>query len=621
MDLLLSEKSRMDSPLENPGFASPHDSYSHALAQNQGQLSRQQRWDITLGIAKLAVGVAAVVLLVRFLHELDGFRLLLIPAAVFIVLAIVHEWVLARIRAVKAVIAFYERGVARLEDRWMGTGKGGNRFIRETDPYARDLDLFGKGSLFELLCISRTRIGAETLARWLLEPAPPEEIHARQEAVRELKDRSHFRERLFTAGERVSIGVHPESLAAWGERKQTLSSPADAVFLAVLAVLWIGSLVYGIVSGSYWPLVLISVLNRVVGGQFKKRIAECLATVEAATTDLDLLAEVLSILEVEQFQSRRLMGLQTALQSDGIAPSAAVRKLDRITRLLEQRMNFIVVVLDYFIFYTAQCMFRAEAWRRRFGPAIRGWLATVGQMEALAALSCYAFEHPDDVWPDIKEGPACFDAERMAHPLLPQSKAVSNDVKLGEGMQLMVLSGPNMSGKSTFVRGIGVNAVLAQCGGPVRAKRLRMSRLAVGASICVLDSLQGGTSRFYAEIKRLKLIADLAQGPVPVLFLLDELLSGTNSHDRREGTELVVRALIDRKAIGIVTTHDLALARIPETMNGSARNYHFEDRLEEGKLVFDFKLKEGVVQTSNALKLMESIGLLGGESAPREPRY
>jgi DNA mismatch repair ATPase MutS len=165
------------------------------------------------------------------------------------------------------------------------------------------------------------------------------------------------------------------------------------------------------------------------------------------------------------------------------------------------------------------------------------------------------------------------------------------------------------------VRGIGVNAVLAQCGAPVRARRLRMSRLAVGASICVLDSLQGGISRFYAEIKRLKLIADMTKGEMPVLFLLDELLSGTNSHDRLEGTEMVVRALMERNAIGIVTTHDLALARIPESMNGRARNYHFEDRVEEGKLIFDFKLKDGVVQTSNALKLMESIGLLRAESS------
>jgi DNA mismatch repair ATPase MutS len=172
------------------------------------------------------------------------------------------------------------------------------------------------------------------------------------------------------------------------------------------------------------------------------------------------------------------------------------------------------------------------------------------------------------VVPEFVTENACFEAQELAHPLLPRGKAVGNDVKLGRTPQLIVVSGPNMAGKSTFLRGVGLNAVLAQCGAPVRAKRLRMSPLAVGASICVLDSLQGGVSRFYAEIQRLKVLADLAAGEFPLLFLLDELLSGTNSHDRLEGTRAVVRGLTRRGAIGLVTTHDLALARIPETMDG-----------------------------------------------------
>jgi DNA mismatch repair ATPase MutS len=193
--------------------------------------------------------------------------------------------------------------------------------------------------------------------------------------------------------------------------------------------------------------------------------------------------------------------------------------------------------------------------------------------------------------------------------LLPAKKAVANDVALGRNPQLIVLSGPNMAGKSTFIRAMGVNAVLAQCGAPVRARRLRMSPLQVAASICVLDSLAGGVSRFYAEIHRLKLIADLAQGPVPVLFLLDELLSGTNSHDRLAGTEFVLHEFMERNAIGVVSTHDLALTEIPAAFGERAANCHFEDRVEDGRLRFDYKLKPGIVRTSNALKLMRAIGL------------
>ncbi len=266
-------------------------------------------------------------------------------------------------------------------------------------------------------------------------------------------------------------------------------------------------------------------------------------------------------------------------------------------------------LLDVLTFWSAQFVFAAERWKQEFGPQIRAWLAAVGEFEALTALAAYAFEHGEDVFPEFDLHGPMFDAEGIAHPLLPISNAVRNDVKLGDGLQLMVLSGPNMAGKSTFIRCVGVNAVLAQCGAPVRARRLRLSPLNLAASICVLDSLLGGVSRFYAEIHRLKLATDLTRGPLPVLFLLDELLSGTNSHDRLAGTQLVVKSLMDRGAIGIVSTHDLALTQIPEQLGKRAINSHFEDQFSDGRLVFDYKLKPGIVKSSNALELMRSIGL------------
>lgn len=602
----------MDETPERPKTESPLAVYQRLLAKNQDRLAYQKKWDRRLGYAKLVVGLLEVALLVWFVHELHGAWLLLMPVATFVVLAVAHEKVLTRIKELRVLITFYDRGVARLEDRWAGKGERGEHFLDPAHPYARDLDVFGAGSMFELLCTVRTRAGEETLARWLLEPAAPDEIRARQCAAQELRTREKFRERLFTAGDKVRLDLHPDSLSAWGEGKSSFESRWLPMLAPTLAVLWVASIPYGVLRDSYSPLLLLSVINLIVNYRFMRRAAASAAAVEKAKDDLDVLVEVLRILEQEQFQSPRLAHLQSALKADGTIPSVAVKKLGRILNFLEQRRNPFILWfgLDFFLFYTVQWMFRADAWRRQFGPAIRGWLSAVGEMEVLAALSGYAYEHPSDAWPEFDNERPGFEAESFAHPLLPESRAVRNDLKLGEGLQLIVLSGPNMSGKSTFIRGIGVNAILAQCGAPVRAKRLRMSRLAVGASICVLDSLQGGVSRFYAEIKRLKLISDLAQGPVPALFLLDELLSGTNSHDRLLGTEMLVTDLVQRGAMGMVTTHDLALAHIPESMNGSARNYHFEDHLENGQLVFDFKLKAGVVQTSNAIKLMQSIGLL-----------
>ena len=314
-------------------------------------------------------------------------------------------------------------------------------------------------------------------------------------------------------------------------------------------------------------------------------------------------------LNARNFASAKLAELQARLQMHGVVPSAAIARLRRLVELLISRRNPILQVIDPFVLWSLKLAFAIEAWRKDFGLAVRGWLAALGEMEALSSLSSYAYEHPADVFPEFTEDEPRFDANAFAHPLIPESRAVRNDLHLSRDFRLMIISGPNMAGKSTFIRSVGVNAVLAQCGAPVRAKRLCLSRLTVAASVCILDSLQGGISRFYAEIARLKLITDLTSGPSAVLFLLDELLQGTNSHDRRIGAEAIARSLFERGAIGLITTHDLALTEIADSLGSGAANFHFEDHLENGKLRFDYHLSPGIVRTSNALDLMRSIGL------------
>jgi hypothetical protein len=602
--------------------------YRRLFAENQARVDGERRRHFWLGYGKLADFLLGVIAAGVLVHTRGPFLLLLIPLAIFVVLVVVHDRVLRRLGHYERVAEFYARGLARIEDQWAGTGETGDRFFDAAHPYARDLDLFGKGSLFELLCTARTRAGEEMVARWLLAAAGPEEVRARQAAVLEMKDRVQLRERLFTAGEHVRAGVRPEALAAWGEGKPDFQSRWLPWVLALLAVLWVASLVFWAVTRNWDLALLMSLINYAVSYSMQRRVVASADGVEKAAQDLKVLAEVLAVMEGETFAAERLRGLRVSLDRGQVAPSTAVKKLERIFDWLEDRRNGFVAIFNAFVFYTAQLTMAAERWRARFGPAIRGWLEVVGEFEALAALAGYAYEHPADVMAEfhptepkagssgapgpIEERP-CFDAEELAHPLLPLDKAVRNDLRLGRAPQLMVISGPNMAGKSTFLRGVGLNAVLAQCGAPVRAKRLRMSPVTVGASICVLDSLAGGVSRFYAEIQRLKVLSDLAGGPAPLLFLLDELLSGTNSHDRFEGTRFVARELVSKGAIGLVTTHDLALTAIPETMDGAGTNWHFEDSIEDGQLKFDYRLKPGVVQTSNALKLMKAVGLDVGD--------
>jgi hypothetical protein len=593
------------------GGASPVAVYSEALQTLKQAQDVEQRREGRLGYSKL--GVAALTLISAFvLFRFTSFiELLAVPVVVFIGLAVLQEKLIRRLRLRARSIQFYERGLARLEDRWAGSGETGERFLNPAHPYARDLDIFGAASLFELMCTARTRAGEETLAVWLLASAPVDEILSRQSAVRDLTDRVNFRERLFLLGDTLRAGLRPDVLAAWGEGGAVFPARRTRVVTTVLGLLWIASLVVWAVSGMGWMAGTTSLLNLAWAHRLYTRLDRAADAAEGATADLELLSGLLAMLEREQFSATKLLEIQAALKRDGLTPSEAIRKLARIVEYLKQRHNPMLRLLDVFTFFSPQLVFAAERWQQEFGPAIRGWLAAVGEFEALTALSAYAYEHPEDVFPElVGDGQdALFDAEELGHPLLPAAKGVRNNLKLGDGLQLIILSGPNMAGKSTFIRCVGVNAVLAQCGAPVRAARLRLSPLAVAASICILDSLSGGISRFYAEIHRIKLVSDMAKGSVPVLFLLDELFSGTNSHDRLTGTEFVVRSLVQRNAIGMVSTHDLALARIPESMGERAANFCFEDRFEDGQLIFDYKMKPGIVKASNALQLMRSIGL------------
>jgi len=599
---------------DRPSEDTPVQVYTRRLRELNQIHATEQRLEARLGYSKLAVAAATLIGAFLFLHYPKALEFLVVPVCAFIVLAVLHEKTIARLRYRARAITFYERGLARLEDRWPGTGESGERFLDPMHPYARDLDLFGVGSLFELMCTSRTRSGEETLADWMLAAAPVDAILQRHEAVHDLRYRVGFREKLFSLGETVRLGVRPEMLAAWGERSPVFIARATRVTTRVLALLWILSLVVWAVWGIGDVAGAMTILNAAWAHRLYKRTEAAAGALDKASDDLKLLSGVLELLEREEFHAPKLVELQGALLRDGLAPSAAIKKLARLVEYLRSRESLFMRPLDIVTFWSAQLVFLAERWQVEFGPAIREWLKAVGELEALTALAGYAYEHHEDVFPEFTEreaesNPALFDAVGLAHPLLPVAKAVRNDFKLGDGRRLMILSGPNMAGKSTFIRSVGINAVLAQCGAPVRAVRLRMSPLAVAASICVLDSLSGGVSRFYAEIHRIKLISDLTAGPIPVLFLLDELLSGTNSHDRLAGSEFIVRSMVEHGAIGMISTHDLALAGIPETMNGRAENCHFEDRFEEGQLIFDYKLKPGVVKTSNALELMRAIGL------------
>jgi Flp pilus assembly protein TadB len=602
-----------------------------ALEREQTELHESDRRYVGLKLVLLAVLVIVAAWLVKYAP--GRLPLLAIIVAALVVAFVLHERVLRGMRTVRQRKGFYERGLARLEGRWAGTGRTGEQFLEQQHPYARDLDLFGKAGLFELLCTARTSAGERLLADWLLAAAPVEEIGYRQAAVRELAPQTDFQERMALAGEDIQTeGARtPEALANWSEAASKMRSPgwlrlaamALAVGWGASVLLWLLSRLGGVPLWEWgWVAAGLTVLNAALSYAWRKETAAAAESLEAAGEELPLLAAVFAAIERENFRSEKLAGLQARMRAAGAAPSRAVAKLNDYREWIVGAHNLMVQAVDPLIFWSRQWVWAAERWRGRYGSAVREWMRASAEIEALLSLAIFAREHPEYVFPEFAaEGPY-LEADELAHPLV-LGRAVGNDVRLGrapgedavqdsnEGLRLIIISGPNMAGKSTFTRSVGVNAVLAQAGAPVRARRMVLSELQVAASICVLDSLAGGLSRFYAEITRLKQIHDLTGRNLPVLFLLDELLSGTNSHDRRVGTESIVRGLLRRRAIGIVTTHDLALTEIVGTLDGKAANYHFGDTFRDGKLSFDYRLNPGIAETTNALQLMQSIGLTG----------
>ncbi len=604
----------------------PRLTYAQSLEARRADIARRDRQHRVLGYCKLAaLACGAVLVWLALLDHAISIIWTLVPAALFVSLAVIHERVLRALERRRRAERYFEKAIARLDGNWAGTGEAGDRYLDPAHPYAQDLDLFGKGSLFELLSTARTHIGEDTLARWLLAPADPETVRARHEAVNELRPRLDLREELAVVAEEARTGVDPVSLAAWGEASPLLKGGwlhAAAFLLTSLGVPAACALAayvayqIGLVQMPESTSIRLrdfSLAAIFISSLFlfrvRQRVAAVVAAVDQSAHELKLLSEVLVRLERERFHSPLLAALRASLDSEGDPPSKRIARLNRLMELLDSREHMIVRNTEPFTLWTTHLAFAVESWRRHNGAAVRRWLTATGEIEALCSLASHAFEHPDDPFPEFISEAPCLEAEAIAHPLIPENRVVRNDVHFSSDLRLLVVSGSNMSGKSTLLRTLGINAVLAQAGAPVRAKRLRLSRLAIGASIRITDSLQDGVSRFYAEILRLRQILDQTAGPLPVLFLIDEFLHGTNSHDRRIGAEALVRGLVERGAIGLITTHDLALADIAAVLGERAANVHFEDQIQDGQIRFDYVMRPGVVRKSNAIELMRSVGL------------
>ncbi|MGH9771304.1 MAG: MutS-related protein [Candidatus Acidiferrales bacterium] len=597
------ERTRVPDPRSE--YSSRIDRYARIVSSKEILHRRIGNWKL----ATIAAGIALAWLSLG--KNLFSAYWMLAAVAAYIVLAILHGQVIRSRAFAEIAAAYYRRGIARVEDRWAGTGESGDRFRDPKHNYSDDLDLFGRGCLFELLSTARLPMGEDRLAQWLRDPSPVATVIERQSLIAELRGNLGLRESLAITGTSLRARLNPESLLRWSEGTLILPVGPLRATAALLAIAATAALVYYLATLAYWPLVAVLIVETFVYRWLNERAKTVVSGISCNADGLVLFSQILERLEKEPFTSHRLQEFAVGLKPGGQAASHSIRQLARIVYWIDARNSLIGKFLDLPLLYTLQAALAAESWRRLRGKRLRSWLDMVGEIEALLSLSSYSFEHPQDPFPEFVEAPdsqSLLDAEELGHPLIPAGQCVRNSVRLDARTRLLLVSGSNMSGKSTFLRTIGINVVLARAGAPIRGKSLRLSPLALGTRIRSVDSLQEGRSNFYTEILRIRQVFDLTANE-PLLFLFDELLEGTNSNDRRIGADGLLRALLERGAVGVITTHDLALTEISHSLGGLARNAHFQDYVEDGKIRFDYKLADGVVARSNALELMRLIGL------------
>jgi hypothetical protein len=595
------------------------DFYSDGMRRTERELGVEERRVRAIGFARLAVAasiLAVIVAIVWVPLPLHTWVVVGVLVLAFMALVVVHSRAFTRKARALATRRFHDRGLARLDGRWSGFGASGERFRNPNHAYADDLDLFGRASVFQLLDASETRFGEEQLASWLLAPADLESLSARQAAVKELSSRAAFREQLSTFGALVSADkpdVRPFLAWAEGSQGSLPASPALVWAARVLPLVTIGLFSVRHRVPGLWLLVLV--VELIVVGLFRGKTTPIVSAVSSREVGLVRYGDLFAVVEAEPFQSPRLKALKEQLQSTGARVTVEMARLSRIVSFCDARNNEVFrLVVAPVLMWDLNCALALERWRRRTGTSVRGWFEAIGEIEALASLAGLAFDRPESAWPELIDSPR-LEAIALGHPLIDPHARVDNDVALPAAGATLVVSGSNMSGKSTLLRAIGVNAVLALAGAPVCASKLTIGPLAVATSLRVRDSLEEGVSHFYAELRKLKRVVDLARSPKAgnahyVLFLLDEILHGTNSRERLIGARAIVRELVRRGAVGAVSTHDLALGDLQNELKGLVTNVHFEEQVTaDDTMTFDYKLRQGVVQSSNALRLMKIVGL------------
>ena len=543
-----------------------------------------------------------------------------ILAATFVALVVAHARVDRIERRVAAAIAFHRWAILRIDGKFAEYPSRGERFRSDEHPYAADLDLFGESSLFQVLDSTHTRRGEDTLARWLTQPSDRDEILDRQAAVRELAPLETVREELAVLGTLIRADKpDPAPLVAWAESPPVVSKLPLASVAAVVLPALLG-LVFVLVQLEivHVRLLLVAALGQwLYALALLPKVEPIASAVNAREGALAPYRSMVELIARQRFETPRLRRLQekiAATKEFGRTAAEEIGRLSAIAGFLDARSNEVFrFFIGPLVLWDLQCVLALERWQTRAGRRVRSWLDAIAEFEALASLAAFAHDHRETHWPTL-HAEAIFRAKGLGHPLIDARVRVTNDVRLrGSGTALLV-TGSNMSGKSTLLRSMGTNAVLAMAGAPVVAEELDLAPVELRTSMWARDSLAKGVSHFYAELEKLKRVVDGIQSERPLFFLLDEILQGTNSRERVIGARSVLRHLLERGAMGAISTHDVGLLDLGPHLDEHVDKVHFEEQVSESEngksaMSFDYKLRPGVVRSTNALRLMRRVGI------------
>lgn len=593
----------------------PENHYTERLSLTEGQLQQVKKQIFRISMLRLALFIAGIAGLYFFFNQTT--LLIICICLTFLPLFIlvkIHnrffirkEWLETQARIIQEELQALSGDYSSFED--------GKEYVNPEHPYSFDLDIFGRRSLFQSINRTCTFFGKNRLAKWLQNHLHEKtSIEKRQEMIREISEHTLFREQFRVAG----LVHHGQS--SDGEKIQAWSqSPAQYLHAGwVKAFIWgvpvINSLLL-ITSLAGWTsfswLGLSFGIFLVLSFGIIKRATYIQETYGKQLKSLNGYARLIALAKAENWKSAGMQELMERFNLNGQSPIQALQQLSKELDRLDLRNNqFLYVLLEGSIFFQLQEIVRIERWKARYGQHISKWLETVGELDALCSLGTFAYNHPQYTYPELTEKPFCFLATQMGHPLMPASQCVKNDATIPSRPFFLIITGANMAGKSTYLRTIGVNYLLACIGAPVCCERLKLYPNQLITSLRTSDSLSDNESYFFAELKRLKRIIDLLNQGQQLFIILDEILKGTNSMDKQKGSFDLIRQFMQLKANGIIATHDLLLGSLIKQFPEEIRNYCFEADIKENELTFSYKLREGVAQNMNACFLMKKMGII-----------